>query len=105
MIEPDNEAQEKIDAEEEAAGEFVDEKDELRHLRNTRAEDSADEEATEMELLKQLEGLDRQLQAVEADKDATVKVFNKRIKDITKSRNAHLKNIEAWRLGERGLFE
>ena len=99
MIEPDNEAQGKIDAEEEAAGEFADQE------QPERSEDSADEEATEMELLKQLEGLDRQLQAVEADKDATVKVFNKRIKDITKSRNAHLKNIEAWRLGERGLFD
>lgn len=105
MIDIDNKAQGEIDAEESAAKEFVDEKDELYHLRNTKAEDSADEETTEIELLKQLEGLDRQLQAIESDKDATVKVFNKRIKDITKSRNAHLKNIEAWRLGERGLFD
>lgn len=101
MIDPDNEAQEKIDAEEAAAAEFADDDQE----QPARSEDSADEEATEIELLKQLEGLDRQLQAVESDKDATVKVFNKRIKDITKSRNKHLLNIEAWRLGERGLFE
>jgi hypothetical protein len=99
MIEPDNEAQEEIDAEEAAAAEFADDE------QPTQSEDSADEEATEMELLKELEGLDRQLMAVETEKDVAVKSFNKKIKEITSARDLHLINIESWRLGERGLFE
>lgn len=101
MIEPDNEAQEKIDAEEAAAADFVDEE----NAQPSRSEDSADEEATEIELLKELEGLDRRLQAVEAEKEAEVKVFNRQIKAISAARDEHLQNIESWRLGERGLFE
>lgn len=71
----------------------------------TRAEDGADTMSGELEMLKQLEALDLQLQAQESDKAATMKVFNKKLKDLTKSRNQLLKDVEAWRLGQRGLYD
>jgi hypothetical protein len=105
-MDPDNDAQEKIDAEEAAAAEAADQEQE----QPAGSEDSANEEEatslwTEMEFLKQLEGLDRQLLAVETEKDLAVKVFNKKIKEITSARDLHLINIESWRLGARNLFE
>lgn len=69
------------------------------------ADDPTSNEGGELEMLKQLEGLDLQIQAQESDKAATLKVFNKKLKDLTKARNTLLKDIEAWRLGQRGLYD
>lgn len=68
-------------------------------------DDAANEETGEMEYLTELEGVDRQLQATETEKSDAMKVFNKHIKDLKKKRGALLMDIEAYRLGERGLFD
>jgi hypothetical protein len=71
----------------------------------SRHEDGADDEATEHEYLIEVEEITRELIAKETEKSDANKVFNKGIKDIKKRRLAALSDLEAYRLGQRGLFD
>ncbi len=106
-IEMDDEAQAGIDEAEAEAAEAADLSEEEAEQQFSegaaRSEDAADEETGEMEFLQELERLDRKMMGEEANKDANNKVSNKRIKDIRKKRNAVLDDLEAYRLGQRGL--
>jgi len=75
------------------------------HEQPDRSEDAADEDAVLGEYYEELERIDRKLIAKETEKSDTNKVFNKEIKDIKKERLATLKDIEAYKRGERGLFD
>jgi len=68
-------------------------------------EDAASEEGGEREYLLELERVDRLIETEESEKAACLKVFNKHLKDLRKQRAETLKDIEAFRLGERGLFD
>lgn len=97
MIDPDNEAQEAIDAEEAAAAEFADNATDP-------ADDAASEEGGEMEYLKELERIDRQIVAAEIEKKASASFHNAEIHKLEKRRNDTLDELEKFRLGERGLL-
>jgi hypothetical protein len=66
-------------------------------------EDAASEEGGEMEYLQELERIDRKLQAVELEKKEADAGYNSQIKALKKKRGIILNEIEAYRLGERGL--
>ena len=98
MIDPDTEAQEGIDAEEAAAAEFADD--------NTDPAATAEnEEDGSMELLEELEKVDRQIVATEDEKKDTAQEFNQKLKDLRALRGAALENLDAYRRGERSLFD
>lgn len=67
------------------------------------ADDAASEEGGEMEFLQELERIDRRLQATEEEKAETAKEYNDQIKALKKKRGVILDELEAYRLGERGL--
>ena len=105
MIEPDNETQEAIDAEETEAAAFADGQ-----------ENETEEDEEYMGLLKALEKIDRQIVATEEDKKATSKKFRDKLNALKNLRQAALNNlvveislwddtsaIAASRAGERGL--
>lgn len=96
MIDPDNEAQEAIDNEEAEAAEFADNQTDP-------AEDAASEEGGEMEYLKELERLDRQIMAAEALKAGDASKHNTKIRGLYKQQKVILDELEKFRLGERGL--
>jgi len=67
-------------------------------------EEGEGEDAGLREFFQELERIDRQLIAVEADKKDTARDFADRLKALRKQRKTILDDIDDYRLGNRGLF-
>ncbi|MHC4121572.1 MAG: hypothetical protein ACYSWO_29215 [Planctomycetota bacterium] len=68
-------------------------------------DDAASNEGTEMEYLKELERIDRLILAEVDNRKADNAAHNEVIKDHEATRDKILRDIAAWRSGERGLFD
>ena len=98
MIEPDNEAQEAIDAEEAEAAAFADENGVVDE-----GPVDPDAQEEELRLLRLLEGSLRDISEAEASKKAEVADRNDDIKEIEARRDGILMAIWEHRQGQRGL--
>ena len=98
MIEPDNEAQEAIDAEEAEAAAFADENGVVDD-----GPDAPDAQEEELRLLRLLEGSLRDIADAEDSKKEEVAERNEDIKAIEARRDGILMAIFEHRQGQRGL--